>query len=270
MVHQHFTLADNLTVLDNIVLGTQSNWLPWSGSSTARKRIRQLGEEFGLAVDPDAVVSSLSVGERQRVEILKALYREARILILDEPTAVLTPQESEALFRTLKIFVEKGLSIIFISHKLNEILAACHRVVVLRGGKMVAERAVAGASKEDLAELMVGRAVPAPKAAPAELRRPVLEMRKVQHRKGGQRLDNADLIVFGGEVVGVAGVSGNGKACWLISYQVLWYPSAAASQLARSRPGTSPRATWSIWAWPAFRKTAMPKVSSAICRSWRM
>ena len=212
MVHQHFTLADNLTVLDNIVLGTQSNWLPWSGSSSARKRIRQLGEEFGLAVDPDAVVSSLSVGERQRVEILKALYREARILILDEPTAVLTPQESEALFRTLKIFVEKGLSIIFISHKLNEILAACHRVVVLRGGKMVAERAVAGASKEDLAELMVGRAVPAPKAAPAELRRPVLEMRKVQHRKGGQRLDNADLIVFGGEVVGVAGVSGNGQS----------------------------------------------------------
>src|SRR5512134_3007881 len=128
MVHQHFTLADNLTVLDNIVLGTESLWRWKSNLSAARARIRQLAEDYGLAVAPDAQVSSLSVGERQRVEILKALYRNARILILDEPTAVLTPQESAALFETLKKFVAKGLSIIFISHKLGEIMDACVRV----------------------------------------------------------------------------------------------------------------------------------------------
>ena len=134
MVHQHFTLAENLTVLDNIVLGTKSLWRLSSNSQKARIRIRHLAQEFGLKVNPDAIVSALSVGERQRVEILKALYREAKILVLDEPTAVLTPQESAALFETLKRFVGKGLSIIFISHKLGEILAACNRVSVLRGG----------------------------------------------------------------------------------------------------------------------------------------
>ena len=140
MVHQHFTLAENLTVLDNIVLGTESLWQLSSNSQKARTRIQHLAQEFGLEVNPDAIVSALSVGERQRVEILKALYREAKILVLDEPTAVLTPQEFTALFETLKRFVAKGLSIIFISHKLGEILAACSRVGVLRGGKLVAER----------------------------------------------------------------------------------------------------------------------------------
>ncbi len=123
MVHQHFTLADNLTVLDNILIGTEPLWQPFSRRRAARARVRETGRRFGLAVTPNARVADLSVGERQRVEILKALYRGARVLILDEPTAVLTPQESRDLFATLKQLVSEGLSIIFISHKLDEVLA---------------------------------------------------------------------------------------------------------------------------------------------------
>ena len=147
MVHQHFTLADNLSVLDNIILGTEPLFAFSSNRQKARARIARLGVDFGLAINIDAAVSSLSVGERQRVEILKALYRNATILILDEPTAVLTPQESAALFDTLGRFSDKGLSIIFISHKLGEILAACSRVAVLRSGRLVADRGVAGATR---------------------------------------------------------------------------------------------------------------------------
>jgi general nucleoside transport system ATP-binding protein len=169
----------------------------------------QLGEEFELKVNPDAQVSSLSVGERQRVEILKALYRNARVLILDEPTAVLTPQESSALFETLKRFVAKGLSIIFISHKLNEILSACDRVVVLRSGKKVAERDVKGATREDLAELMVGRAIPKPKAGPLEAGKPVLRLANVSLKQG---LEDINLTIRASEIVGIAGVSGNGQS----------------------------------------------------------
>ena len=121
MVHQHFTLADQMSVLENIVLGTQSLWSFNLGKAKARQKIRELATDYGLDVDPDRQISDLSVGERQRVEILKALYRAARILILDEPTAVLTPMETEALFATLKKLVDAGLSVIFISHKLGEV-----------------------------------------------------------------------------------------------------------------------------------------------------
>ena len=138
MVHQHFTLADNLSVLDNVLMGTESLWQPFSRRSAARAKLLDVAQRFGLPVQPDALVGSLSVGERQRVEILKALYRDARILILDEPTAVLTPQESEALFHTLAQMVAQGLSIIFISHKLPEVLRVSQRVAVLRHGKLVA------------------------------------------------------------------------------------------------------------------------------------
>ena len=212
MVHQHFTLAENLTVLDNIILGTESLWLWRSDRAAAKSRILALISSYGLKVEPDAVVAQLSVGERQRVEILKALYRNARILILDEPTAVLTPQESAELFQTLKAFVAKGLSIIFISHKLNEILSACHRVAVLRGGRKVAEREVAGATREDLAELMVGRELSPPKA---EVKLPgsmALQLEEVTANKGALRLNAVDLAVHGGEIVGIAGVSGNGQS----------------------------------------------------------
>jgi len=212
MVHQHFTLADNLTVLDNIVLGTESFWSLSSDRARARKRIRELGQTFGLEVDPDATVATLSVGERQRVAILKALYREAKILILDEPTAVLTPQESVSLFNTLKRFVAKGLSIIFISHKLNEILAACQRVAVLRAGQLVAERDTAGVTRAELAQLMVGRNIPQAKAEAQQPGGIVLRLEHVSVRKGSRHLDDISLELRAGEILGIAGVSGNGQS----------------------------------------------------------
>ncbi len=212
MVHQHFTLADNLTVLDNIALGTESLWSFASDRKASRARIRELGESFGLAVDPDAVVSALSVGERQRVEILKALYRRARILILDEPTAVLTPQESDSLFATLKKFVAQGLSIIFISHKLNEVLAACSRICVLRAGKLVAERQARSVTKSDLAELMVGRAIPQARTEPQPPGPAVLTLKNISAQRGSQSLASVSLALHAGEITGIAGVSGNGQS----------------------------------------------------------
>ncbi|MGE0213216.1 MAG: ABC transporter ATP-binding protein [Parvibaculaceae bacterium] len=213
MVHQHFTLADNLTVLDNIVLGTESLWKPASGRAEARRRIRELGREFGLEVEPDATVATLSVGERQRVEILKALYRKASILILDEPTAVLTPAESQALFRTLRKLVDGGLSVILISHKLAEVMASSDRVMVLRAGRLVAGRAVGETSREELAELMVGRAVEAPTLAPREPGELRFELAGSSFRSDDGRVlvDNANLALRHGEIVGIAGVSGNGQ-----------------------------------------------------------
>jgi general nucleoside transport system ATP-binding protein len=211
MVHQHFTLADNLTVLDNIILGTESLLALRSDRRGARARVAQLGADFGLAINPDAAVSSLSVGERQRVEILKALFRAARILILDEPTAVLTPQESAALFLTLKRFAESGLSIIFISHKLGEILAACSRVAILHAGKLVADRSVEGATRGELAELMVGRKVARAKAEPQEAGPALLSLENVSARLGSQALEDVSLDLRGGQILGIAGVSGNGQ-----------------------------------------------------------
>jgi ABC-type uncharacterized transport system ATPase subunit len=167
MVHQHFTLADQMTVLENIVLGTRPLWSFNLGKSAAREKIRRLALDYGLEVDPDRMITELSVGERQRVEILKALYREARILILDEPTAVLTPMETEALFATLAKLVAAGLSVIFISHKLGEVQAVSDRVVVLRGGKLAGERKTAEATRRELAELMVGGQLPVNEIGPA-------------------------------------------------------------------------------------------------------
>jgi general nucleoside transport system ATP-binding protein len=212
MVHQHFTLAENLTVLDNIVLGTESLWRFSSNFQKARARIKQLAQEFGLEVNPDAIITSLSVGERQRVEILKALYREAKILVLDEPTAVLTPQESTALFETLKRFVARGLSIIFISHKLGEILAACNRVSVLRSGKLVAERRVEGATRAELAELMIGRSIPQAKADVQNAGDIILALHGIHARRNSQVLDDITLEIRAGEILGIAGVSGNGQS----------------------------------------------------------
>jgi ABC-type uncharacterized transport system ATPase subunit len=210
MVHQHFTLADNLSVLDNVMLGTESLWQPFSRRAAARQRLLDEGARFGLQVNPDALVGRLSVGERQRVEILKALVRGARILILDEPTAVLTPQESESLFATLAQMVAQGLSIVFISHKLDEVLRVSHRIAVLRAGRLVATLPAAGASKAQLAEAMVGRSVaPARRAAPAAAGAVVCALRGAQV---GSLLRGVDLDVRAGEVVAVAGVSGNGQA----------------------------------------------------------
>ena len=212
MVHQHFTLADNMTVLENIALGTESLWRPKLDRSRARRHIVKLSQDFGLAVDPDALVSTLSVGERQRVEILKALYRDARILILDEPTAVLTPAETEALFRTLKMLVANGLSIIFISHKLNEVMAVSDRVLVLRGGRLAGERQTATTSLRELAALMVGQNVPPVTMGIALPGRILFELRNVSTAGTGMRLQEVSLEMRVGEITGVAGVSGNGQA----------------------------------------------------------
>ncbi len=217
MVHQHFTLADNLSVLDNVMLGTEPLLRPVSRRATARAQLLATAARFGLGVDPDARVGGLSVGERQRVEILKALFRGARILILDEPTAVLTPQESESLFATLAQMVtdrEHGLSIVFISHKLDEVLRVSDRIAVLRAGRLVAVLPAAGADKPMLAEAMVGRSVePARRPASAKPGEVVLQVRGALVQGGARpQLQVADLVVRAGEVVAVAGVSGNGQA----------------------------------------------------------
>src|SRR4051812_11216606 len=216
MVHQHFALADNLSVLENVVLGTEPLWQPFSRRRDARARLLEVAQRFGLAVRPDALVASLSVGERQRVEILKALYRGARILILDEPTAVLTPQESEALFHTLAQMVAEGLSVIFISHKLAEVLRVSHRIAVLRGGKLVAEARAVDTAEAQLALWMVGHAVEQPARRPAKAVGDavcVLEHVSTAAGKdaGHDRLDDVTLTLRSGEITAIAGVSGNGQ-----------------------------------------------------------
>ncbi len=214
MVHQHFMLIDTFTVLENIVLGAEGGPLLAGGLAAARAELERLGREYGLAVNPDARVAELSVGEQQRVEILKVLYRGARILILDEPSAVLTPQETDQLFRILGALKERGVTVVLITHKLREIMAATDRVYVMRQGEMVAERRTADTDPEELAELMVGRKVrlqldKAP-AVPGEVRLRTEHLSLVDAR-GVRLLDDINLEMHAGEIVGIAGVSGNGQ-----------------------------------------------------------
>lgn len=212
MVHQHFSLAPNLTVLENVMTGTESLWSIASNTSAGRAKLMAISERFGLKVNPDARLGDLSVGEQQRVEILKALYNDARILVLDEPTAVLTNIEAEKLFSTLKDMARQGLSLIFISHKLDEVMATADRVVVLRGGKLVAERRAAETSKAELAELMVGRAVKRPVREASTPGETVLEAVGVTVRVDDvDRLKAIDFHLRAGEVLGIIGVSGNGQ-----------------------------------------------------------
>jgi general nucleoside transport system ATP-binding protein len=213
MVHQHFTLAANLSVLDNVMIGTEPLYRLRSRRAPARRRLGDLSARFGLTVDPDARVGGLSVGERQRVEILKSLYRDARILVLDEPTAVLTPQESEHLLATLRAMTREGLSVILISHKLDEVLAAADRIVILRSGRVVAERRAAATHRAELAELMVGRRVVRPDREPLPAGGVVLEARDVSLDEGRRRLlDRASFALRAHEIVGIPGVAGNGQA----------------------------------------------------------
>ena len=241
MVHQHFLLADHLSVLDNVMLGTEPLWLPFSKRGAARRRLVETAQRFGLSVNPDALIEQLSVGERQRVEILKALVRGARILILDEPTAVLTPAESESLFDTLRQLVQQGLSVIFISHKLDEVLRVSQRIAVLRGGKLVATLASVGASKAGLAELMVGRKVdPARRGArvPGAL---TCSLSGVSVSGVSARLDNIDLEVHAGEVVAIAGVAGNGQQALAELLFGLQAPSAGHLRLGGKAMAARPR-----------------------------
>ena len=214
MVHQAFKLFNSLTVWENVVYGMEPTRFGFIDRREAARRVSALAERYRLQVDPNAVVGQLSVGVRQRVEILKALYRDARILILDEPTAVLTPAETDALFATLKLLVGQGLSIIFISHKLNEVMAVSDRVLVLRAGKLAGERVTAETSRGELAALMVGQeveqaAVPPSEPGPLQL---VLNTVSTARRGTGVSLDRISLSLRGGEITGLAGVSGNGQA----------------------------------------------------------
>ena len=217
LVHQHFTLAANLTVLDNVLVGTERLWRAASGRQAARTRLQELSEQFGLRVDPDVPVHRLSVGEQQRVEILKSLYRQARILVLDEPTAVLTPGESITLFETLRKMAAAGLSVILISHKLDEVLRVADQVAVLRAGELVAQRAARDLDRATLAELMVGRRVVRPTRTPLPVGDVVWSLRDVSlgGQGGRSHLRGATLDIHAHEIVGVVGVAGNGQQALL-------------------------------------------------------
>jgi simple sugar transport system ATP-binding protein len=245
MVHQHFTLADNLSALDNIVLGTEPLLSLGRGRSAARAKVERLARDFGLAVHPDARAGSLTVGERQRVEILKALYRDARILILDEPTAVLTPQETGALFATLRKAVGQGLSIIFISHKLREVMEISDRCMVLRHGRKVGEVRTVETSREALAAMMVGDTPPEQRVAqgvagPALLR---LDGVVTPDRGAAPGLKDVSLTLHAGQITGLAGVSGNGQAALADLIGGLARPASGRIEIAGTAPAAwSPRA----------------------------
>jgi simple sugar transport system ATP-binding protein len=217
MVHQHFRLVEPFTVAENVILGDHRG----EGRkflvhpSRIERRVAELGERYRIQVDPEARIWQLSLGEQQRVEILKALYRDARILILDEPTAVLTPQEAESLFDTLRVMAGEGRTVIFISHKLHEVKAVSDRVTVLRAGKTIATVSTAEATPRSLASLMVGREVAAVERRAKEDVRgdPVLEVSDLWAAgdRGGDALKGIDLGVRAGEIVAIAGVAGNGQ-----------------------------------------------------------
>ena len=214
MVHQHFMLVPVFTVAENIVLGAEITRGPSLDMAAARRRIRELSTEFGLEVDPDAVVENLPVGVQQRVEIVKALYRNARILVLDEPTAVLTPQEAEDLFRVMRELTQRGVSIIFITHKLQEVLEIADSITVMRRGRVVGTAEPQEVTQQDLAAMMVGRdvslRVEKERARPGE---PVLEVENltVRDERGITAVRDVSFTVRAGEVLGIAGVQGNGQ-----------------------------------------------------------
>ena len=215
MVHQHFMLVDNFSVLENIILGAESDALLTKSIAKARSELDRLEREYGLEVDPDAIIEELPVGLQQRVEILKALYRGAEILILDEPTGVLTPAEADHLFRILKQLKEQGKTVVLITHKLREIMAITDTVSVMRQGTMVATRVTKETTVGELAELMVGRRVllrvEKGEAAAGAVKLSVKNL-TVKDQRGVTMVDNVSFEVRGGEIVGIAGVAGNGQS----------------------------------------------------------
>ena len=215
MVHQHFKLADNLTVLENVVLGSEPRRGWRLDIEGARKKIVEISDRYGLDVDPDPLVEDLGVGERQRVEILKVLYRGARTLILDEPTAVLVPQEVDELFDALQELKAEGLTVIFISHKLDEVLKVADEITVIRRGTTVRTVVPSEVTPRKLAELMVGSELPSPQTSESTVTdRAVLEVKglTVRDREGRPVVDDVTLTIHAGEVLGIAGVEGNGQA----------------------------------------------------------
>ena len=214
MVHQHFTLAENLSAIDNILLGSESLFAWRRSMHQAREKINTIMQRTGLSAPLDTIVGQLSVGERQRVEILKALYRDARILVLDEPTAVLTPQEADTLFANIEIMAKDGLSVIFISHKLREVLAFSHRIAVLRHGKKVGEIATKDADEKIISRLMVGADTPPTARETMDTGATVLQLidLSVIGHSARTSLEHINLSVCANEIVGIAGVSGNGQS----------------------------------------------------------
>ncbi|OGN85999.1 MAG: heme ABC transporter ATP-binding protein [Chloroflexi bacterium GWC2_73_18] len=246
MVHQHFMLVPVLTVAENIILGDETmTGLVFVDRDEARRRIRALAQQFGFDIDPEARVETLSVGVQQRVEILKALYRQVRILVLDEPTAVLTPQETEEIFAVLRRLAAEGHSIIFISHKLYEVLSIADRITVIRRGKVVGSRVPAETSEEELAELMVGRevqlSVDRGESHPTE---PILRVANLRVRddRGREVVRDVGFEVRAGEILGIAGVAGNGQDELVQALTGLRRPSAGKVLMAgRDVTGASAR-----------------------------
>jgi ABC-type uncharacterized transport system ATPase subunit len=216
MVHQHFMLVDTLSALENVMLGAEPHWLLKRADALVRSQLSALMQTTGLHVALDTLVADLPVGDRQRLEILKALYRGAKILILDEPTAVLTPQETEQLFDVLRVLRSQGTTVLLITHKLKEVMRLCDQVTVMRAGRVVQELPIAEASCEGLAEAMVGRKVQTGRIE--EETKPVgkilLQATNVLVRDAlnVERLSGLNLSLHGGEIVGIAGVSGNGQS----------------------------------------------------------
>ena len=212
MVHQHFTLAENLTVLENIIIGRQSIFSLSLPKRQARVKILELSKKFGLPIDPDELVANLSVSEKQRIEILKTLFLDCKLLILDEPTAALTPQETDALFSTIRNMIETGLSVILISHKLNEILAVSDRIIVLRNGSSVGEIDTNSAEREKIAEMIVGKKIDYPQKKKIPRKSKVLSLVDVSYNKtDAPNLSKVNLDLYGGQILGIAGVAGNGQ-----------------------------------------------------------
>jgi simple sugar transport system ATP-binding protein len=244
MIHQHFMLVNTLTVAENVALGLPSGRGPLTDLGRVAERIRELSERYGLQVDPSAVVWQLAVGERQRVEIIKALYRDACLLILDEPTAVLTPQEVDDLFVVLRQMVADGRGLVFISHKIREVLELSDRITVLRAGRKVATVVPAQVTRHALAEMMVGHELPSHEveaAAGAHEVRLAVEGLRVPGDRGAEAVRGLDLQVSSGEIVGIAGVSGNGQRELAEAIAGLRAPSAGSIRIdgrdvARQRP----------------------------------
>ncbi len=234
MVHQHFQLADNFTVLENVILGDEPTRRGVLKLSEARERIEQIGRDYRLTVDPDAMVEDIGVGDRQRVEIIKVLFRGARTIILDEPTAVLVPQEVEQLFSALAELKREGLTVIFISHKLDEVLSVADEITVIRGGTTVTTVRPADVTARQLAELMVGSELPSPETRESTVTDvEVLDVAglTLASDTGRLLLDGIDLTIHQGEVLGIAGVEGNGQAELVETIMGMHSPAAGTVRL---------------------------------------
>lgn len=250
MVHQHFMLVDTLSALENIMLGAEPHWSLQRSETLVRNKLQGLMESTGLQVQLDTLVGDLPVGDRQRLEILKALYRGARVLILDEPTAVLTPQETEHLFKVLRVLRSQGTTVLLITHKLKEVMGLCDQVTVMRGGRVVQELPIAQASVETLAEAMVGRKVQMGRldTGARQTGDVLLQAHQIHVRDalGVVRLHSLDLALRAGEIVGVAGVSGNGQSELLDVLSGLLQPQSGqltlAGQVFDAQRGLNPSA----------------------------